>query len=260
MRIPALALLCALCACQPLPQPFAEDRPPPGAPILMLKDGAGVFVEPIADTPELAEAVAEALRQAGTPASTTSANRASYHLAGRIEAGQVVWTVRSAEGRELGRFAQPLGGGPQAAAAQATPRILAMVQDEAPVAAALEGPRIVVQPAEGAPGDGSKSLEKAMASALRQAGVDVAQDQQGTFTLVAKVVVARPVEKKQRVKIVWELRRPGGEQVGVINQENEIPAGTLDGAWGDIAYAVATAASDGVVALLEEVKKGTTPG
>ena len=53
MRHPLIAgLLLLLAACQPLPQPFAEDRPPPGAPILTPKDGAGIEVRPVAGTPD----------------------------------------------------------------------------------------------------------------------------------------------------------------------------------------------------------------
>ncbi len=66
MRRLWLALL-MLCACQPLPRPFGEDRPPPRAPILSPRDSAGIAVAPVAGAPdamatELAEAMAGALR------------------------------------------------------------------------------------------------------------------------------------------------------------------------------------------------------
>ncbi len=87
-RLAFLALLLLLVVrCQPLPQPFAEDRPPPGAPILTPKDGAGIVVRPIAGLSEaasagLAEAMADALQNNDVPASTQVYNRASYVLTG----------------------------------------------------------------------------------------------------------------------------------------------------------------------------------
>ena len=41
------ALLLALAACQPLPHPLADDAPAPDAPIMTLKDSAGIVVQPI---------------------------------------------------------------------------------------------------------------------------------------------------------------------------------------------------------------------
>src|SRR5690349_17272248 len=94
----AALLLVALAACQPLPQPFAEDRPAADSPVLRLKDAAGVFVEPIDGAPQASEAMAEALRKAGTPASTTAHNRASWRLRGRSDGSAVLWQLVSPEG------------------------------------------------------------------------------------------------------------------------------------------------------------------
>jgi hypothetical protein len=110
-------------ACQPLPQPFKEDRPPPGAPILKLKDGAGIQVGAISGVDDavgarLAEAMAEALRQADVPASTQVRNRASYVLTaaaatrpapapGRT-AIEVQWTLAAPDGKTAGGYTQRL--------------------------------------------------------------------------------------------------------------------------------------------------------
>ena len=43
-----------------------------------------------------------------------------------------------------------------------------------------------------------------------------------------------------------------------IDQQNAVPAGSLDGTWGDIAFAVAGAAAPGVAALIERAKSAGT--
>ena len=63
---------------------------------------------------------------------------------------------------------------------------------------------------------------------------------------------------KQQVQISWALRRGDGREIGQVSQANAVPAGSLDGAWGDVAYAVATAAAPGVIALIERAKAAET--
>jgi hypothetical protein len=74
------------------------------------------------------------------------------------------------------------------------------------------------------------------------------------FTVAGKVAMAPAAEGKQKVTVSWTLLGPDGNQVGQVNQENAIPAGSLDGRWGDVAYAVAKSAA-GIVALLDYLKK-----
>ena len=88
MRLAAACLAIAglLAACQPLPHPFADDRPP--AELLTIRDSAGVSVEPIVGQPEaatgkLAEAVVRALLQRDIPASDKTTGRAARAAACR---------------------------------------------------------------------------------------------------------------------------------------------------------------------------------
>jgi hypothetical protein len=242
MRRVLLLLSALLGSCQPLPQPFAEDRPPPGAPILTLKDGAGVWVGPVAGAPEAAERMAAALRDAGTPASTNAVNRASWRLAGRQDAGAILWDLYNPEGKLIAT---------EASAA----RVAALVQDEAPIEVIPEGPVVTVPLVEGAPGDGARALARAMTAALRHARITVAEGAEQPWVIAGRVAVARPVEKQQHVEIVWELRRPDGQTIYEVKQENDVPAGQLDGAWGDIAWTVATAAAEALVPLIEKARR-----
>ena len=269
-------LTCCAAACQPLPHPFAGDVPP--AALLSPRDSAGIYVAPVAGDPspvagELAEAMAKALRDADIPASTRGRNKGSYELRGaareqtlpgdRVEVS-VDWELLAADGRSLGHAPvaakQPAGAADTVAptiAAEATPAIRRLVQDEPPVAAAQPDPAVSLRPVIGAPGDGGRSLTRAMEEALRRARVALAKPggDAPSFVLTGTVTMS-PVDssKQQRVRIGWALLRGDGREIGQVSQENAVPAGSLDGAWGDVAYAVATAAAPGVVALIERAK------
>ena len=276
-RLPLLlALLVA--ACQPLPHPFARDVPPPA--LLSPRDSAGVYVAPVAGAPapvagDLAEAMASALRDADIPASTRGRNKGSYELRGaaseqalpgdRIEVS-VDWELRAADGRSLGHAPsaaeQSAAGWPSsdtvapAIVAAATPAIRRLVQDDPPIAAAAPDPAVALRPVTGAPGDGGRALTRAMEDALRRARVVLAAPgaEAATFILTGTVTMSPAAAGQQQVQIGWALLRGDGHEIGRVSQANAVPAGSLDGAWGDVAYAVATAATPGVVALIERAK------
>ncbi|HEX3500426.1 MAG TPA: hypothetical protein VHT04_13990 [Stellaceae bacterium] len=273
-----LTLLLVLAACQPLPQPFAEDAPPPDAPIMTLKDSAGIVVQPIGGGPvPLAAAMADALRNADVPASTQVSNRGSYVLAGTAEERPLSgdharitlhWELRGPDGSAAGTYDQATESSSarwragdetllKELVAAAAPAIAEMLQEEGAVGVDTEQ-RVAVSPVTGAPGDGTRSLARAMELALRQASVSVAEgaDSAGKhFTVAGKVTLAPAAEGKQTVTVSWTLLDPDGSQIGQVNQENAIAAGSLDGRWGDVAYAVAKSAADGIVALLDHLKK-----
>ena len=274
----SFALLLALAACQPLPHPLADDAPAPDAPIMTLKDSAGIVVQPVKNgPPPLAEAMADALRNSDVPASTQVANRGSYVLTGSAEerplAGDRAWValhweLRGPDGSAAGTYDQATESSItrwragdetllKELVAAAAPAIAEMLQEEGAAGVDVEQ-RVAVSPVAGAPGDGTRSLARAMQLALRQASVSVAEGDapQGKhFTVAGKVTMAPAAEGKQKVTVSWTLLGPDGDQIGQVNQENAIAAGSLDGRWGDIAYAVAKSAADGIVALLDHLKK-----
>jgi len=280
-----VALLLTAAGCQPLPQPFAADAPPQDAPIMTLKDSAGIVVHPIggaeAPVPDLlAEAMAEALRNADVPASTQASNRGSYVLTGKAEerprAGDraviaVHWQLRGPDGSAAGTYDQTTEsslarwhqGDPallKELVSAAAPAVADMLQEEGAVGVDSEQ-RVAVPPVTGAPGDGTRSLARAMELALRQASISVAEGNAPTgkhFTVAGKVTMGPAAEGKQKITISWTLLGPDGSQIGQVNQENAIAAGSLDGRWGDIAYAVAKSAAGGIVALLDHLKETGT--
>jgi len=119
--------------------------------------------------------------------------------------------------------------------------------------ALLPGPPIAVMPVDGAPGDGREALTRAMARSLKQAGHPVTEDfDAAALILAGSVYVAPNGAGQEAVTIEWSLMHPDGRRLGTISQENTIPAGTLDGAWGPVAGAIAAGGADGIVALVQE--------
>ncbi len=282
MRFAVIAAILLLSACQPLPHPFADDRPPSNAPILTPPDSAGVIVMPITGAPEpaahdLAGAMATALQDQDVPASTEARNKHSYRLQGAAtteDAGSgnlnvtITWEMREADGTTVHAIEQSTqllsqaawqhgGTGVSEIARQAAPALAKMVQNTAPLAVAGTDPLVAVHKVTGAPGDGGEALSIAMADALRRAKVPLIQkpaDKPG-FVVEGKVEISKPDSGKQSVKIAWSLLDPQGALLGQVNQENAVAAGSLDGPWGLTAFDVANAAAPGIAALIAEARK-----
>jgi hypothetical protein len=275
-RAAAAALLVA--SCQPLPHPFADDVPPRGSPMLSLRDSTSVTIAPIEGRPrataeKLGPAMAIALQQREIAASDRTASIGSYELVGRIQemlpakdTAELVaaWELRDSSGHRLGEHVERLEAPAAAweegndevvarlAAASASP-LAALLQDDAPSEAEIGGrTRLLIGAVVGAPGDGGEALVAAIKQVLQKQDLAIVTEPQAEADLVldADVVVAKPKAGKQNVKIVWHVRRKDGVEIGTVGQENDVPAGLLDGAWGDVAYMVAVSAQDGIMQLL----------
>jgi hypothetical protein len=267
-----------LAACQPLPHPFADDAPQRGSAMLTLRDSASVTIAPIDGTPrataeKLGPAMASALQQRDIAASDKTASIGSYELVGRIEemppsgdkvALVAVWALHDPSGQSLGERTERLEaaardweeGSEDAVvhlAAASAERLAALLQDDAPTEADSGGhTRLRIGGVEGAPGDGRESLPRAITEILKRQDLAIVTDPEAMADLVldADVVVANPKAGKQNVKIVWRVRRKDGGEIGTVGQENDVPAGLLDGPWGDVAYMVAVSAQDGIMQLI----------
>jgi hypothetical protein len=138
------------------------------------------------------------------------------------------------------------------ASASAT-QVAALLQDEAPSEAEIGGrTRLAIGAITGAPGDGDQALVTSITEILKKEDLAIVSDPQAKADLVldADIAVAKPKGGKQNVKIVWHVRRKDGGEIGTVGQENDVPAGLLDGAWGDVAYMVAVSAQDGIMELV----------
>ena len=103
----------------------------------------------------------------------------------------------------------------------------------------------------GAPGDGSVSLTGAIQRELSKGGVALTDKPSGqTYKVEGKVVVGSGKDGKQPISIDWDVKDPKGKKLGTVSQKNEIPQGSVDGAWGKTADAAAAAAAQGILKLL----------
>ncbi len=269
-------LLMALAACQPLPRPFQPtDKTVTPAQLVQLGPRAGIVVTvPDGIAPEhgqqFASLLAAALRDRDLPASSIANPRLRYALSGRIDSREV--TARRTELLLRWRLVDPEGGvfatwdridvvdtvawqsGASAVlaylAGRAAERLSGFVATGGsdPV---LTHPRVVaVWPVAGAPGNGETELARAVEAALRLRGVRIAETVEVDAFVVAGSVSVSPGPGRQRIDIHWVLIRPDGIEVGSVNQSNTLPAGSLDGPWGEVAVAIADGAAEGLAALL----------
>ena len=283
MRRSWLLALLLLAACNGAPPPIMARTAPAAA--LSPPDSAGIYVLPGENAPAasagvLAAAMATALQQADVPASAQSSNRESYRLQPIVTAtsgpdGQatirVAWELRNAAGKAVGSTSSATvaaaaawqrGDDKLAAAlaAPAAPIVAKLIAGDVSPPQGNLNPVVALRPVAGAPGDGDRSLTRAMSSALTRANLTLAAapSDKKDFIVAGTVEVSPANGPQQQVKVTWVLMRPDGSEIGRVKQENAVPAGSLDGAWGDVAYAVAGAAAPGVRRLIEEVGLTTT--
>ncbi|MEL7048782.1 MAG: hypothetical protein AAFO75_07445 [Pseudomonadota bacterium] len=109
----------------------------------------------------------------------------------------------------------------------------------------------IVPSVTGAPGDGSVALANALRRELQNKGVRMASAASpSNYRVEGKVNLGPKTNGKQTIAIDWHVKQPNGTALGTVSQKNEIPAGSLDGAWGQTANAAAAAAAHGIAELL----------
>ncbi|KAA2214792.1 hypothetical protein [Teichococcus oryzae] len=218
--------------------------------------------------------LAEALVAAEVPASATEGNPLDWRLQVTAErqGGQVVprYALRDADGSSLGDTAGapvPLdrwdAGQPAAlkeVAMRDAPAIATLLGEvEAsrkasdPAALAGRGPlKLRLAGVQGAPGDGNSSLNDRLRDFLTKLGYLPQNTAEGATYAVQGVVNAVNVpDNKQRIELQWIVSRRDGYELGRVVQLNEVPRGTLNGLWGDVAFVAAEQAASGIKQVLD---------
>lgn len=270
-----LAALLLLAACGDLPQPFlgrpgataARLAQPPPSRLAVLSPTESLL--PAAAAEAWAVAIADALQTEEVPATADLRHRRgdwSLVLSAEVRGAEVVpsYAVQNPSGEPQGfsegapvSTAAWAGGDPavlKAAAAQAAPgissllnRIEAARRQSDPNSLLNRPTRIYFSGVTGAPGDGDSSLPAQMRSKLGAMGL-VIQDAAGgaDFSLAGQVQTAPGAKGTMRIELQWIVTDSRGAERGRIVQLNEVPPGTLDHYWGDVAVVVADEAAGGV--------------
>lgn len=282
-----LSLLISLVACGELPRPFAEETRGDN-PLLTLKGRAGALVLPFDSLPpgttrEAAEGaraiLAASLMAEGLPSVTRGGNRESLLVAGKVELRRsgsgkgeeavALWRLVDTNGRALieaeERRQLPAGSWDSAAeeilaelAAEAAPKLAAQALGPAEAPAAIPGypdARLVLLPLDPAPGDSADSLPQALAEELSAAGIPLAQKVEARDLLLQGNVILEPAGSSlDQVTLQWVLvRASDGAELGAVSQQTLVPAGSLNGRWGESARDAALGAADGVLELIQEL-------
>ncbi len=266
-----MLLVFALAGCQPVPRPF-EGFAPPERELLALHDRGGIVVLPVAEAPPaaaegLAHALAAALRDVDVPAVTEGGNRESAFLQGSVidlgHDAHIVWELFAGDGRPMGQVEQPIEGTPIAEWAAGDAELMAALAERGagPIAGLIQGevvveaaaPRVALAPVVGAPGDGNLALTAAMRAALARE-IEVVTGDATALRIAGRVQVGAAEDGMQPVAITWSVFDASGAEVGQVSQSNSVPAGSLDGAWGEVAVLVADWAAAGILDLLQEAR------
>lgn len=266
------AVLGLLTACGDLPRPFAGypgaqavrlSQPPPARLAVVRPDNA---LLPDQAAAGFAKAVAEQLIQKEVPAVSMPAQKGDWRLvvSAELDAGQVtpVFTVLDPFGHDSGQTqgrkvpaAAWAAGTPatlQQAAIAAAPAIADLLttieaarRASDPNSLTNRPARIAVPDVTGAPGDGNLQLSRQMRQQLGKYSLQI-QDSSPDFTVTGQVLTVPIAGQMQRIEIQWKVTDAGGREAGLLVQLNEVPAGSLDRNWGDVALVVAQEAAGGV--------------
>lgn len=276
--------LLALVGCGDLPEPFLGN---PGAtgrilaqpptPRLVVPPPRDALL-PDAGSQTLAADLAQALQAQEVPAVAGDASRTDWRLvATATQRGATVvpvFTVLDPQGKDRGKtegaavptaaWAVATAATLHQSAADAAPKIAALLAS-IETAREMADPnslfnrraKVMVADVTGAPGDGNDTLTRQMRTRLALLGPVVQTTASGAdFTVQGQVKAVPIAGHKQRIEIQWIIKNAAGADLGRVVQLNEIPAGTLDHYWGDVAVVVATEASGGVN---DVIKRQTQP-
>jgi hypothetical protein len=236
----------------------------------------------------LTDAVVLALRDAEIPALTESeAAPAGGAVPRAVLRGEIApsaspagngpfrltWRLIAPDGHEATRFIsepratsadwQSLSAALRAAVAADAVRGIERYVDDAeglpPEAAAL--PKVTIVGVDGVPGAGPQAMARALEYHLKQAGLTVSDTIADDGAIIMGTIEVKPAAPRanppggqplDNLRISWTVLRPDGREIGVISQANDVPRNALAGAWGDLAFLIAEAATPGIVDLLQQ--------
>jgi hypothetical protein len=113
-------------------------------------------------------------------------------------------------------------------------------------------PRVDFSGITGAPGDGDDSLAREMRKDLANEGVILVNQENSADYLMHTVVRMTTLNPStQHIEIYWIIDTPDGKETGRVAQLHDIPKGSLDTYWGDVAVVAASEAALGVKEVID---------
>ena len=277
MRSAVLSLLLFLVACGGLPQPFFGNpgatgawlaQPPPSR-LAVPTPGQSLLSDAGGET--WAKATASALVNQALPASHAAPRPGDWTLglSAELRGPNVVpsYAVTDSTGTPQGttqgapvptaQWSQNDPAVLKAAAEQAAPAIDALLtRIEAarlhsdPNSLQNRPARVFVSGVTGAPGDGNTSLDAQIRLKLAGFGIVVQDSPEGAdYRLRCEVRTAPGAGGTLRIELQWVVDDARGER-GRVVQLNEVPRGSLDRYWGDVAVVAAEQAAGGIKDVL----------
>ena len=266
-------------ACGPLPRPFKPSPESASNPLVMEAATSGIWIQPILgiSTPMsklLSAALADGFRRKGIRAVTVAGANSRYRLRGKAEINRddpslpyvavIHWTLYDVSGQVIGQETQGVPGTRRDWEFGSPPIIAAVGKDGPEIIAALiekdeetlkpVKPRLAglwVNPVENAPGDGNESLTRAIKTAIKGAGIAVAEARRhAEFVLESSFRLTPEKDGLQKVQIIWTVLTPDGREIGRATQKNLVETGTFQGPWGEVADLIADAALEGIQGVL----------
>lgn len=301
-RYGLLALPLALAACGDFPQPM-QGHPgrmgailahPPPQRLVVPVPGAALLADSSAKL--FADDLAQGLAEQTVPAFAQKPQRGDWVLGvtASMSGPEVTpsYTVTDPRGHVQGKetgapvpsqaWADGDAATLQAEAAAVSPKIAALLSN---IDAALKQsdpnslynrpPRLDFSAITGAPGDGDTSLAREMRKDIVTTGVVLVDTKVQSDYLLRGVVKKTTVNAQtDHIEITWIVDYANGKEVGRVTQLHDIPKGSLDSYWGDVAVVAAQEAAQGVkevidnnigkkapapAAAMPAVKAGVTP-
>ncbi len=137
--------------------------------------------------------------------------------------------------------------------ANSEPTMPAEPKKKSPDAVAIKA--VAVIPVQGMDDRSNGELTAAMREVLQEAGWPVVdQPRPDALVVEGHVSLAAAQGPNQRVSLTWTVKTPKGTSLGDVSQANDVPAGSLNGGWGENAKMASKAAADGLFRLIEKYR------
>ncbi|MCB8880031.1 hypothetical protein ACELLULO517_07280 [Acidisoma cellulosilytica] len=171
------------------------------------------------------------------------------HVQGR-ESGQPVPSQAWADGDQPTLTAEANDAGPKIA--NLLSNIDAALKENDPNSLYNRPPQLDFSKVTGAPGDGDTALAREMTKDIGALGVIVVdQKRDADYLMRGQVKTVTVDAKTQRIEIYWIIDTSDGKEIGRVAQLHDIPKGSLDSFWGDVAVVAAQQAAGGVKEVLD---------